>query len=682
MTLHPLGQLRDLGARDADALQLIRGLNRPHAPQHARAVGQLETFEAFRVAEVARRREHVEFEAEPPAVEPEAGERAGQIAERAQRLDTVKGTLLAGAREGLSHEQRRVALRRNDQVRALGRSGQVVEVGFLDDQRAVESRRAEPLLEAGDARLDLCGRNHRIRVFRTVILSNGVIRTMDPALPTSAALAIAGDKVAGGVGTHETALASPETIDLGGRTVVPGFTDSHVHFAQWSLTQRQVRLEGTASLDEAVARVAAAAQGAPADRWLRGIGWRSGMWDPQVEPTRQALDAVTGDIPVALMAKDGHSIWLNSAALARGDGNLLVPGGVVETDDHGEPTGVLREESAWHFRETYVYGQTPASEWVDAMRDGVKLANSRGVTAVHDKDGWVGILPWWQALKAEGGLTLRVWQSLPHEQLDAIEALGMHAGLGDDLLRIGYIKVFMDGTLGSKTARMLDGTGVEITSRDEFEAIVRRSARAGFAVSVHAIGDQANRDALDGFEAAAEEWRPRGLRPRIEHTQLLAREDIPRFAEIGIAASVQFSHAPSDRDLADETWAGMTDRAYAWRSLLDAGTRVANGSDAPVEELDPLMGIRAGVLRTLDERPAWHPEQIVTAEEALHATTVAPAWLTHDEHRRGKLLPGYVADLVVLDRDPLTVPPEELPDVQVIATMLGGRWVFGGPPFQ
>jgi predicted amidohydrolase YtcJ len=515
-----------------------------------------------------------------------------------------------------------------------------------------------------------------------VILSNGVIRTMDPSLPTSAALAIAGDRIAGGVGTHETALASPDRVDLGGRCVVPGFTDSHVHFAQWALGQRQVRLEGTRSLEDAVARVAAAATDTPEGRWLRGLGWRSGDWEPHVEPTKEALDAVTGSTPVALMAKDFHSLWLNSAALARANGDLLVPGGVVETDDHGEPTGVLREESAWRFRERYIYAQTPAEEWIDAMRDGVKLANSRGVTAVHDKDGWIGIVPWWQALQAEGALTLRVWQSLPHEQLDAIETMGLRSRLGDDLLRIGYIKVFMDGTLGSKTARLLDGSGVEITSRDEFTEIVRRSARAGFPVSVHAIGDQANRDALDGFEAAADEWRPRGLRPRIEHTQLLAHEDVPRFKEIGVAASVQFTHAPSDRDLADENWPGMTDRAYAWRSLLDAGTLVANGSDAPVEELDPLLGLRAGVRRTLDDRPAWHPEQGVSIEEALHATTVAPAWLAGDEHRRGRLVPGYLADLVVLDRDPVAIPPEELSDVKVVATMLGGRWVFGGPPFS
>jgi predicted amidohydrolase YtcJ len=515
-----------------------------------------------------------------------------------------------------------------------------------------------------------------------VILENGVIRTMDASLPKAAALAIAGDRVAGGVGTHETALASPERVDLGGRCVLPGFTDSHVHFAQWSLAQRQVRLEGTRSLEEAVARVGEAAKATEPGRWVRGFGWRSGDWEPHREPTRQDLDAVTGDVPASLLAKDGHSLWVNSAALAASDGNLEVHGGVVERDESGEPTGVLREESAWKFRERYVYGLTPDEEWIDAMREGVRIANSRGVTAVHDKDGWLGILPWWQALRDDRSLTLRVWQSLPHELLGEIGALGLRSGLGDDLLRIGYIKVFMDGTLGSKTARLLDGSGVEITSREEFEDIVRRSARAGFPVGVHAIGDQANRDALDGFEAAAEEWRPLGLRPRIEHAQLLAPEDVERFGRIGIAASVQFSHAPSDRDLADETWAGMTDRAYAWRSLRDAGTLLANGSDAPVEELDPLLGIRAGVLRSIDGRPAWHPEQTLTIEDTLLASTVAPAWLARDERRRGKLMPGFLADLVVLDRDPVAISPDDLPEVQVVATMLGGRWVYGGPPFD
>jgi predicted amidohydrolase YtcJ len=512
-----------------------------------------------------------------------------------------------------------------------------------------------------------------------VILENGVIRTLDPALPRAAALAIAGERISGGIGTHETALASPERVDLGGRCVLPGFTDSHVHFPTWALAQRQVRLEDVTSLDEALVRIAAAVADVPKGAWLRGLGWRSGDWAPRLEPTKEALDAVTGDVPVALMAKDYHSLWVNSAALALADGELQVPGGVVELDARGEPTGVLREECAWHFRDTYV--RPTEDEMVEASRESIGLANARGVTAVHDKDGWLGALRVFQRLRGEGALTLRVWQSLPHHHLDAIEEIGAASGLGDDLLRVGYVKAFLDGTLGSRTALMLDGSGVEIVGYEEFVDIVRRSARGGFPVAVHAIGDLANRRALNAFEETQEEWRPRGLRQRVEHAQLLAPEDVGRFAALGVAASVQFSHAPSDRDLADEYWAGKTDGAYAFRSLVESGALVANGSDAPIEELDPLLGVRAGVLRTLDERDAWHLEQAVTVEQALHATCVAPAWLSGDERRRGKLLPGFLADLVVLDRDPFECLPEELGDVKVVATMLGGRWVHEPPPW-
>ena len=201
-------------------------------------------------------------------------------------------------------------------------------------------------------------------------------------------------------------------------------------------------------------------------------------------------------------------------------------------------------------------------------------------------------------------------------------------------------------------------------------------------MAVHAIGDQANRDALDAFEETRGEWQPLGLRQRIEHGQLLAAEDVGRFAELGVAASVQFSHAPSDRELADRLWAGKTEGAYAFRSLWDSGALLVNGSDAPIEELDPLAGIRAGVLRTLDERPAWHAEQALTVEQALQASTVNPAWLAGDERRRGRLIPGQYADLVVLDRDPVACPPEELPDVRVVATMVGGSWVHNPPPWD
>ena len=210
---------------------------------------------------------------------------------------------------------------------------------------------------------------------------------------------------------------------------------------------------------------------------------------------------------------------------------------------------------------------------------------------------------------------------------------------------------------------------------------MRDAARAGWPVAVHAIGDAANRAALDAFEATRAEWEPRGLLPRIEHAQLLAPDDVERFAQLGVAASVQFSHAPSDRELADRVWEGH-EGAYAYRSLLDAGALLANGSDAPVEELDPLQGIRAGALRTLDERPPWRPRQCLGVAETLTATTTAPARLARDDHRRGTLVPGKLADLVVLDRDPLACAPERLGDVAVVATMLGGRWVHGEPPWD
>ena len=404
---------------------------------------------------------------------------------------------------------------------------------------------------------------------------------------------------------HETALASPETVDLGGRCVLPGFTDSHVHFPTWAIAQNEVQLDGCTSLEEALAVVRQAAASLPEGRWLRGHGWRTADWPGGREPTKEDLDAITGPRPASLIAKDYHSLWLNSAALALAGGDLDVKGGVVERDAHGEPTGVLREESAWRFKDRHV--TIPADEYVEAMRAGVKLAQRRGVTCVHDKDGWLGAAGLWQRLDEHAGLTLRVWQSVPHEKLPELRSLGVRSGIGSPLLRIGYLKVFMDGTLGSQTAWMLDGSGVQITSGEELAEIVRAGAEAGWPVGVHAIGDRANREALDAFEQTRDLWQPLGLRQRIEHAQCVAPEDLPRFGRIGVAVSAQFTHAPSDRDLAERFWAGRLEGTYAFRTLLDSGAHVANGSDAPIEELDPWAGVLAGVLRTLDDRPSWRP---------------------------------------------------------------------------
>jgi predicted amidohydrolase YtcJ len=484
-----------------------------------------------------------------------------------------------------------------------------------------------------------------------VILRNGTIRTLDPSLPSVFSLWIAGERIAGGVGVHETSLPSPETVDLGGRCVLPGFTDSHVHFPTWALARRDVGLHGCASLAEALDRLRAAPR---TGTWLRGQGWRDADW-PDGPPTRQALDEIEPERPAMLISKDYHALWLNSAALALAGGDLEVEsGGVVVRDESGEPTGVLYERAAWQFKERYARAQD--EEYVDAMREGVRLAAARGVTAVHDKDGWLGAIGLWQRLEEQGGLPLRVWQSTPADKLGDLRELGLRSGAGSPLLRLGYLKAFIDGTLGSQ--------------------IVREGAEAGWPVGVHAIGDAANAAALDAFDRAQDAWRPRGLRPRIEHAQCLAPEDVARFAELGVAASVQFSHAPSDEELAKRYWADRLDLAYSFRSLLDSGSLLANGSDAPVEELEPWAGVVAAVL------DHWRKDQRLTLEQALHAICVAPAWLSHDERSRGTLVPGRYADLVVLDRDPFVCETEELREVPVVATMLGGRWTHNPPPWD
>jgi predicted amidohydrolase YtcJ len=503
-----------------------------------------------------------------------------------------------------------------------------------------------------------------------MILRNGTVRTLDPSLPTVSSLWIAGERIAGGVGVQETSLPSPDTVDLDGRFVLPGFTDSHVHFPTWALSRNDVRLHDCGSLAEALDRVRAAPR---TGSWLRGQGWRDADW-ADGPPTCEALDEIVSDRPAMLISKDYHALWLNSAALSLAGGDLEVEGGVVVRDERGEPTGVLYEEAAWRFKARFVH--VPAEEYLEAMREAVRVAASRGVTALHDKDGWLGAIGLWQRLEQQGSLPLRVWQSTPAERISDLRELGLRSGAGSPVLRLGYLKTFMDGTLGSQTAWMSDGSGVVITTGEELEEIVRRGAEAGWPVGVHAIGDAANRAALDAFERSREAWQPLGLRQRIEHAQCLAPEDVARFAELGIAASVQFTHAPSDEQLAKRFWADRLDGTYSFRSLLDSGALVANGSDAPVEELEPWAGVVAAVL------DHWRDDQRLTLEQALHAVCVAPAWLSHEERARGTLVPGRYADLVVLDRDPFACEAEELREVQVVATMLGGRWTHNPPPWD
>ena len=483
-----------------------------------------------------------------------------------------------------------------------------------------------------------------------VLLHGGTIRTLDPAKPTAAALVVGGRTIAAVLDDADDAPAGVPRFDLEGGCALPGFTDAHVHFPTWALSLRELSLLGTGSLEEAVQRVARAT---PAGGWIRGGGWRDETWG-EGRPSAAALDAVRSDVPIALRAHDFHSLWLNSAALALADGDLETPGGVVERDERGEPTGVLREEAAWRFE-----GRFPPTydDMLAAMRIAMPEAGAAGVVAVHDKDGGRGAPALFAALRAAGELPLRVWQSFPAD--------------ADDLTGADYVKAFMDGTLGSRTARLLDGTGVEITSSEELAELIRRAAAHDLPLAVHAIGDRANRDALDAFAATRADWAPKGLRPRIEHAQCVHPDDQPRFAALGVTASVQFTHATSDRDVADRLWGERADHAYPYRSLRDGGAVLAGGSDAPIEALDPLAGLRAAVLRTDSDRPPWRPEQALALDDALAAFTTAPAWLERAEASRGRLAPGLAADVVVLDRDPY----EDLAGARVAATMLDGDWI-------
>jgi predicted amidohydrolase YtcJ len=377
---------------------------------------------------------------------------------------------------------------------------------------------------------------------------------------------------------------------------------------------------------------------------------------------------------VLLWAHDHHTAWLSSAALAR------LPIGtapVVERDSSGQPTGVLRETAAWD-----AAGAIPAPgerELDVAIANGMREAHARGVTGIHDFQRGHGLAAW-QRINGARSLTLRVWASLPAERLGEIVALGIRSGFGDDWLRIGPVKAFADGTLGSRTASMLEpfadaARGEALLTAEELRELAGRSADAGLELAVHAIGDAANRAVLDALEATRERWAPRRLRPRIEHAQLLHPDDLARFAALGVTASMQPSHAPSDRAVAEAGWGARCSGAYALGSLAAGGAALCFGSDAPIEPLEPLAGVQAAATRD------WPASEALPVELALDGFWSGAAHARHAERRLGRLLPGYAADLVVLERDPLTCPPDEIGLIGIVATMVGGRWVHGRPPW-
>lgn len=527
------------------------------------------------------------------------------------------------------------------------------------------------------------------------LFTAGRIHTLDPRRPRADALAASCGRIVALGSTDELKAAFPRfrRVDLGARFVLPGFTDAHIHLPAYGISLRRVELRGTRSLRDAVDQVRSAVSRARPGEWIRGQGWDKNIWAEDRFPSREDLDPAAPAHPVVLSSKDGHLLWVNSAVLrAAGVDRATAdpPGGAIARDGRGEPTGILKETA-----KDLVWRAVP-EEGPDAVEAGILEAQRRmhrtGITAIHNFTGTAGYdgpptFAAFQRLHGRGELALRVWMTVPERALEHVPAMGLRTGFGDDWLRVGPVKIFADGTLGSQTAAMLEpfegqpaNTGIAIHSREELIDLVGRAVAAGFWCAIHAIGDRANRWVLDAYAAHREASKALGARHRIEHVQVIHPTDLPRLASDGIIASMQPIHATVDRDIADRYWGARSRSAYAWRSLLREGTALAFGSDAPVETPDVFQGLYAAATRKRAEepaRPSWYPEEALEVEEAVRAYTLGAAYAAGAEEIQGRLSEGYLADFVGLDRDIFAVPAETLLQTRVTLTVVGGEVVFG-----
>ncbi len=532
------------------------------------------------------------------------------------------------------------------------------------------------------------------QTFADMVLVHGRIWTENPPQKEAEAIAIVGNRIAS-VGSSEEILklAGPSTrvIELHGRRVVPGFNDAHVHFVDGGTALTSVQLNGAKSEQEFRARIAAFARKLPKGAWILHGEWDHEQWTPAELPDHQSIDGVTPDNPVFVERVDGHMALANALAMKVAGVSKEtrdVPGGVIVRDAHGNPTGIFKD-AAEGLIEKAIPARGP-EQLRAAVVAAEKYALENGVTSVQDMSGMPDTFRVYEQLLDEGELHVRVSAHQPLRTWKRLAAVGIMAIFGNEMLHIGGLKGFADGSLGSTTAWFfkpyLDApstSGIpsdELSNPDEMYANIAGADHAGLQIAIHAIGDRANHTILGFYERAERENGGGDRRFRIEHTQHLLASDIPRFAALHVIASMQPYHAIDDgRWAAKRIDAGRLKTSYAWRSLLDAGATLAFGSDWPVAPMVPLSGIYAAVTRqTLDGKNpgGWIPEQKITVAEAVHAYTVGAAFAEREEGIKGSIAVGKLADLAVLSEDIFAIDPAEIANTRVDMTVFDGKIAY------
>ncbi len=472
-------------------------------------------------------------------------------------------------------------------------------------------------------------------------------------------------------------------VNLRGKTIVPGLVDAHTHFYYFALSLGRVQLDGLPTIEKCLESISEYSDRQAKSDWIVGDGYSPARFKRFVEPDRHMLDVVTGNRPAFIFSKDMHSAWVNSRALEIAGITKKTPnpdGGTIERMADGTPSGILREKSAYDAVWQKI-GQPSRKEIDRRYAKALQYAYSKGVTGVHSFDGPDGY-QYFMDRAASNKMGLRINYYPGAALLPLLLKNKVYYGMGTPFFRIAGVKIFSDGALGSQTALCYQkyigsksNYGIEVATVKEMTNLIRQARKLNLPAAIHAIGDKAVSNVLDAFEAVP---RPDfGARNRIEHLQLVRRADITRVKKLGIVASMQPSHCPSDIGIVRKYWGERGRDAYIFRTLIDKGIDLAFGSDAPIEPLDPLAGIAAAVRRARKgSTDTLYPEQKITAAEALFRFTVGPAIACGQEHERGYLLPGYPADFTLLEQDPTKIAAAKLYDLRVIATVLNGELVY------